>query len=62
VFIRNVMIYFDISAKKTILNRIGRLLRPDGYLFLGAAESTMNVDERFQRAPFERAGCYKLAA
>ena len=62
VFIRNVMIYFDITAKRSILERIGRLLPRDGYLFLGAAETTMNLDDRFKRAPFERAGCYQLAA
>jgi chemotaxis protein methyltransferase CheR len=62
VFIRNVMIYFDVAAKKSILDRIGRLLPRDGYLFLGAAETTMNLDDRFRRAPFERAGCYQLAA
>jgi chemotaxis protein methyltransferase CheR len=60
VFIRNVMIYFDVSAKKSILQRIGRVLRPDGYLFLGAAETTMNLDDRFRRAPFDRAGCYQI--
>jgi chemotaxis protein methyltransferase CheR len=62
VFIRNVMIYFDVAAKKSILERIGRLLPRDGYLFLGAAETTMNLDDRFRRSPFERAGCYQLAA
>ena len=62
VFIRNVMIYFDVAAKKSILERIGRLLPRDGYLFLGAAETTMNLDDRFKRAPFERGGCYQLAA
>lgn len=60
VFIRNVMIYFDVAAKKVILERIARLLPRDGYLFLGAAETTMNLDDRFRRAPFERAGCYQL--
>lgn len=58
VFIRNVMIYFDVAAKKSILGRIHDLLRPDGYLFLGAAETTMNLDDRFVRLPANRAGCY----
>lgn len=59
VFIRNVMIYFDVPAKQRILGRIFDMLRPDGYLFLGAAESTMNLDERFVRLPANRAGCYR---
>lgn len=59
VFIRNVMIYFDVPAKQKILSRIHDLLRPDGYLFLGAAETTMNLDDRFVRMPVNRAGCYQ---
>lgn len=60
VFIRNVMIYFDVAAKKRILGRIFDLLRQDGYLFLGAAETTLNLDERFARTSFDRAGCYRI--
>ena len=32
------------------------------YLFLGAAESTMNLDDSFQRVAFERSGCYRSRA
>lgn len=60
VFIRNVMIYFDVEAKKTILGKIRNLLRADGYLFLGAAETTMGLDERFTRWPAPRSGAYTL--
>lgn len=62
VFIRNVMIYFDVADKQKILKRIYDLLRPDGYLFLGAAETTLNLDERFVRVPVNRAGCYRPTA
>ena len=58
VMLRNVMIYFDVEAKKQILKKIGRLLAPDGYLFLGGAESTMGLDDSYQRMKFDRAGCY----
>lgn len=58
VFIRNVMIYFDIPAKKRILSNIHDRLAPDGLLFLGAAETTFNLDERFTRVNLERSGCY----
>jgi chemotaxis protein methyltransferase CheR len=60
IFIRNVLIYFDVEMKKTILSKARRLLRPDGYLFLGAAETTMNIDDNFDRIQFELSGCYKL--
>jgi chemotaxis protein methyltransferase CheR len=56
------MIYFDVEAKKTILRKVYDLLAPDGYLFLGAAETTMGLDERFERMPVPRTGCYRLAA
>jgi chemotaxis protein methyltransferase CheR len=59
VFIRNVMIYFDLDAKKRILDRIYRSLAPDGYLFLGAAETTLNLDDRFRRGESGRGGCYR---
>ncbi len=60
VLLRNVMIYFDVEAKRSILARIRRLLAPDGYLFLGAAETTLGLDDAFERVPAARAGCYRL--
>ena len=59
IFLRNVLIYFDVDTKRTIIGRVKRLLSPDGYLFLGAAETTMNIDDGFERLPLERAGCYR---
>jgi chemotaxis protein methyltransferase CheR len=59
VMIRNVMIYFDVEAKKQILGQIRRVLRPHGYLFLGGAETTMSLDDSFVRQQYERAGCYR---
>jgi chemotaxis protein methyltransferase CheR len=38
VFLRNVMLYFSIEARKALLARIHRVLAPDGILFLGASE------------------------
>jgi len=60
VFLRNVLIYFDIDVKKLILSRAAERMRPGGYLFLGGAETTLNLEDRFERMPFERAGCYRL--
>lgn len=62
IFMRNVLIYFDLAMKKTILGKVRRLLRPDGYLLLGAAETTLNLDEGFERLQFEKAGCYRVRA
>jgi chemotaxis protein methyltransferase CheR len=60
VLIRNVLIYFDVETKKKILGKIRKVLKPDGYLFLGGSESTMNLDENFTRQQFDKAGCYRL--
>ena len=60
VFLRNVMIYFDNDVKKTILGRVGRVLGKDGYLLLGGAETTLNLDDSFYRVEALRAGFYQL--
>jgi len=59
VFLRNVLIYFDVETKKSILSRVRQLLRPDGYLFLGAAETTMNLDDGYERVQLNKSGCYR---
>jgi chemotaxis protein methyltransferase CheR len=61
VLMRNVMIYFDVEAKKQILTRVRSALRTDGYLFLGAAESPMDLVDGYARVGFERSGCYRNA-
>jgi chemotaxis protein methyltransferase CheR len=60
VFLRNVLIYFDSETKKQVLKRVRSVLKPDGYLFLGGAETTLNVDEAFEPVQFDRATCYRL--
>lgn len=60
VFLRNVLIYFDVDTKRTILNNVRKVLQPWGYLFLGGAETTINLGDVFNRVQFDRAGCYRL--
>lgn len=60
VFIRNVLIYFNNETKKKILGRIRRLMQPAGYLFLGGAETTLNIDDKFERVRADKSGCYRL--
>ena len=50
VFCRNVLIYFDPVTKKMVLERIADLLPADGFLFLGGAETVINITERFATA------------
>jgi chemotaxis protein methyltransferase CheR len=48
VFCRNVMIYFDKPTQHEILQRIARVLAPDGLLFAGHSESFLHAGELFQ--------------
>jgi chemotaxis protein methyltransferase CheR len=59
VFIRNVMIYFDVDTKKTILKRIRNCLLPHGYLFLGSTETTYNIDPSYRAVTFDRTVVYQ---
>jgi chemotaxis protein methyltransferase CheR len=60
VLVRNVMIYFEVETKKAILGKLARLLRPDGYLLLGGAETTFNLDDSFRRVEPMKSGFYQL--
>ena len=51
IFLRNVLIYFQIPVKKQILSSVKERMAPDGCLFLGGAETTFNIDEDFERPP-----------
>jgi chemotaxis protein methyltransferase CheR len=59
VFMRNVLIYFDVPTKKRILDRLARTIRPGGYLFLGTVESTHNLSSTFQAVQVGNATCYQ---
>ncbi len=58
VFLRNVLIYFSPETKREILHKVKRVMRPDAFLFLGGAETTMNLDVPFERQQFGKATCY----
>jgi len=60
VLLRNVLIYLDVATKRRVLGQIRTLLKPDGFLCLGAAEIPMSIDNTFQRIDFPRSGFYQL--
>jgi chemotaxis protein methyltransferase CheR len=57
IFCRNVLIYFDQPTKINVLERCARILEPDGFLVLGAAETVVGLTEAFKPSS-ERRGLY----
>jgi chemotaxis protein methyltransferase CheR len=49
LFCRNVMIYFRLGTTRRIVEKFSRCLSPGGFLFLGHAETMINISDRFQR-------------
>jgi chemotaxis protein methyltransferase CheR len=60
IFLRNVLIYFDVATKRTVLQSVSKLLRPDGWLFLGAAETTIGIDDNYERVAAGRTSAYRV--
>jgi len=57
VFCRNVLIYFDQDLKIDVLNRLARVVDPEGFLVLGAAETVVGLTDAFKLVP-EKRGLY----
>ena len=48
IFCRNVMIYFDMEDKISMLTKFHRVLKPGGHIFVGHSESLMMVKDLFR--------------
>jgi chemotaxis protein methyltransferase CheR len=48
IFCRNVMIYFDEAEQKRLVEKLYRCLNPNGYLFVGHAESLFGLSKQFR--------------
>jgi chemotaxis protein methyltransferase CheR len=59
VFCRNVLIYFDQPTKAKVLEQIAKVMAPDGFLYLGGAETVIGITERFKPLDGQR-GLYVL--
>ena len=60
IFCRNVLIYFDQDTKTNVFGRLARMIEPDGFLMLGAAETVVGLTEAFKPYP-DRRGLYMPA-
>jgi chemotaxis protein methyltransferase CheR len=61
IFCRNVLIYFDQETKTNVFGRLARLIEPEGYLMLGAAETVVGLTDAFKPYP-DRRGLYMPSA
>lgn len=48
IFLRNVMIYFDVEVKKQVVSRLLKVLNPGGYLFISHSESLHGINHELQ--------------
>ena len=48
IFCRNVMIYFDEAEQQRLVEKFYRCLNPEGFLFVGHAESLLGMTEQFR--------------
>lgn len=59
VFCRNVLIYFDVPTRKSILSQIESRMNRGGYLVLGGAETTLDLSNAFERRAVDAAAFYR---
>jgi chemotaxis protein methyltransferase CheR len=48
IFLRNVLIYFDVATKREVVTRVTHVLKPGGYLFVSHVESLHGVVDHLQ--------------
>lgn len=61
IFLRNVMIYFEESTKRTVINNLLPYLKTNGHLVIGHSESLNGIDvalEMVQPTIYRRKGGY----
>jgi chemotaxis protein methyltransferase CheR len=49
VFLRNVLIYFDVDTKRQVVRRVLETLKPGGWLFIGHTETLTGVCDTLER-------------
>ncbi|WP_305043904.1 CheR family methyltransferase [Geoalkalibacter sp.] len=62
IFCRNVIIYFDLEAKKKVVENFFQRLHPEGFLLLGHSESLINISTRFALRHFTHDMVYQRPA
>ncbi|HTY56062.1 MAG TPA: protein-glutamate O-methyltransferase CheR [Candidatus Binataceae bacterium] len=60
ILIRNVLIYFDLETKRQIFTNLRHQLHSDGWLALGGSETTLGVEDAFERVSTNASGWFRL--
>jgi len=59
IFCRNLLIYFDREARDRTFVKLNQLLRSEGLLFLGYAETSMVDLQQYQPVPYPQTFAYR---
>lgn len=60
ILCRNVMIYFRLDTTRAVVARFSRALRPQGYFFMGHAETLLNISTDYDRHHYKGGFYYQL--
>ena len=60
IFCRNVLIYFSSELKTDILERMAKVLKPGGLLFLGGSESPTGYSKAYEMVRYPEGVVYRL--
>lgn len=62
VFCRNVLIYFDVEARKQVIQSLYRRMQPGAWLLLGHSESLLTLSTDFEIVQLEGDLVYRVGA
>jgi chemotaxis protein methyltransferase CheR len=60
IFLRNVLIYFDLTTRADVLRRVRSVLMPGGFLLLGATESTIGIEDTWEHLAIGHGFVYQV--
>ncbi len=60
IWLRNVLIYFDVEVKKQVVGNLIKVLRPDGYFFVSTTENLFGISDHLELVREWGASVYRL--
>jgi len=59
IFCRNVAIYFTPEDQKSVFSNLGKVLTPNGWIFVGSSESLSYLGPQWKAQQHCRSNCYR---